>query len=349
MSSIFGYFNGSSESSKSEVTLPESLEKDRKVLLQALKEGGPSWSASLNWSDDLEVQYWNGVELDESETKVSGLFLTGFQLKGSLPSCLKELSCLKVLLADQNELSGPIPSDLISSCPSIDTICLQGNMFRGALTSSPSEGSPASTGGAKRALLLDNWNQPSHDKTWHAPATRTNSKGRTAFPGHSSRITALSKVCAEKLFYCCGPMDEDLPSSYSDGCTDRSVGDYPNVCGPASGNPCKSCLALVGLEYVQGACEKAEDIAKFVTITVSSGSNKERMMDGDKSTRWESSGSKPHGVEVASKEGNPLGGFKVYTKDYDSYSPSKVDIFKKTGQWISLRRRAKAVGLKSRR
>ena len=65
---------------------------------------------SLNWSMDLPIDDWEGVEIRSD--RVFGIDLREGELSGSLPAELGNLTDLSYLWLPYNELSGPIPPEL---------------------------------------------------------------------------------------------------------------------------------------------------------------------------------------------------------------------------------------------
>ena len=65
---------------------------------------------SLNWSVDLPIAQWEGIEIRSD--RVYGIELQEAELSGSLPSTLGELTHLSFLHLDRNQLKGTIPPEL---------------------------------------------------------------------------------------------------------------------------------------------------------------------------------------------------------------------------------------------
>jgi len=315
---------GSSRDKKYTRSKMSDSEEDKATLLKALAEA--KWESKLNWSADLPLEFFNGVELDPVTNRVVGLFLSGFQLSGSMPESFKKLTCLSTLLMDSNKIDGAFPDEILAACEQLRTCFFAGNCMVGY----------AANRVDPDTFILDAWNKADGRAR---EAFKTNDRGRKAFHGKGTRISKQSGVVAEKLYYCTGPMDMELSEACKKGSEGAKLGDFPNLCGPASGNPCTSCMRLVGLEYKKGKASLSAWSSSSVEITVSSGSNKENAIDSNKDNYWQSSGSKPHRWEVASKAGEPLGGWRIFTKDHSSYSPKDVDIFKKTdsGSWSKVK------------
>ena len=82
---------------------------DREILV-ALYEatGGPYWTENGRWLTDAPLHQWHGVQTG-SDGRVTGLWLDGNGLRGSLPPELGHLAELMQLRLQGNDLRGPIP------------------------------------------------------------------------------------------------------------------------------------------------------------------------------------------------------------------------------------------------
>ena len=69
-------------------------------------------TAALNWSADLAIRSWDGVEVTGTPSRVTSLRLVYKGLSGSLPSELGSLSNLTRLELFANDLTGSLPSEL---------------------------------------------------------------------------------------------------------------------------------------------------------------------------------------------------------------------------------------------
>ena len=83
---------------------------------------------SLNWSVNLPIVQWEGVEI--SSDRVIGIDLEEAELSGSLPAELGELTSLSYLILYSNELSGLIPPEL-GQLANLDYLSLGNNNLSG--------------------------------------------------------------------------------------------------------------------------------------------------------------------------------------------------------------------------
>lgn len=92
----------------------------------------------LNWNNSTPVcTSWIGITCNQNETNVISIHLPGIGLKGSIPnnSSLGKLDSLRILSLHSNELSGNLPSNILS-IPSLQYVNLQHNNFTGLIPSS---------------------------------------------------------------------------------------------------------------------------------------------------------------------------------------------------------------------
>ena len=89
-------------------------------------------SATLNWSADRTVFYWDGITVGESPRRVTRLDLSERSLTGTIPPELAALAHLEVLDLHNNYLSGPIPSEL-GTLAYLEWLGLAGNTLTGCL------------------------------------------------------------------------------------------------------------------------------------------------------------------------------------------------------------------------
>ena len=85
---------------------------DRAALEELYNDtDGSNWTTSTNWKTEELVSAWHGVTTDASG-RVTGLFLRGNQLTGTIPAELGDLTRLTGLYLNDNELTGTIPPEL---------------------------------------------------------------------------------------------------------------------------------------------------------------------------------------------------------------------------------------------
>ena len=92
----------------------------------------------LNWNNSTPIcTSWIGITCNQNETNVISIHLPGIGLKGSIPnnSSLGKLDSLRILSLHYNELSGNLPSNILS-IPSLQYVNLQHNNFTGLIPSS---------------------------------------------------------------------------------------------------------------------------------------------------------------------------------------------------------------------
>ena len=69
-------------------------------------------TGSLNWSPSLAIEEWNGVSVDGTSGRVTGLNLRAAGLDGQIPAELGNLDHLQSLHLGENRLNGGIPAEL---------------------------------------------------------------------------------------------------------------------------------------------------------------------------------------------------------------------------------------------
>ena len=91
----------------------EAVPSADRAALVALYEatGGANWTNSTNWLTEKPVAQWYGVLADD-DGRVTGLYLGGNDLRGSIPRELGTLMALEALALQGNQLSGAIPAEL---------------------------------------------------------------------------------------------------------------------------------------------------------------------------------------------------------------------------------------------
>ena len=86
----------------------------------------------LNWTEDIRVEDWTGVQIVGSPGRVYGVVLNDAGLTGSIPWSFGKLSSLRTLDLRDNELLGNIPSSL-TSLHELQTLDLRDNQLVGSL------------------------------------------------------------------------------------------------------------------------------------------------------------------------------------------------------------------------
>jgi Leucine-rich repeat (LRR) protein len=97
--------------------------------------GGPNWTNHTNWKSTSVLDNWYGVTM--SAGRVSRLSLGNNGLRGSFPKSLINLTALKYLALDSNQLSGSIPDAGFGNNNSIwlsaaETLWIQQNQISGS-------------------------------------------------------------------------------------------------------------------------------------------------------------------------------------------------------------------------
>ena len=91
-----------------------------------------SGDAKLNWSEDIPMKRWHGVQLDRPGSKLVILSLHRRGLSGAVPPEIGDLSDLEILDLSHNQLSGEIPSE-IGKLRKLHQLHLQVNRLTGAI------------------------------------------------------------------------------------------------------------------------------------------------------------------------------------------------------------------------
>ena len=86
----------------------------------------------LNWSVDLSISNWQGIEIVDN--RVVGMDLSSLGLSGTIPSELGNLSSLQRLRLSQNGLTGPVPPEL-GGLANLRDLFLDGNQLTGEIPS----------------------------------------------------------------------------------------------------------------------------------------------------------------------------------------------------------------------
>ena len=88
--------------------------------------------ATLNWSADLPVEEWEGITVEGTPKRVTGLVLRDSGLTGEIPSELARLSSLEELRLHYNQLIGAIPSEL-GSLSRLKALVIIGSQLSGEI------------------------------------------------------------------------------------------------------------------------------------------------------------------------------------------------------------------------
>ena len=92
-------------------------------------------SATLNWSANTPIVYWDGVTIGGTPLRVTWLELPDSQLTGAIPTELASLTSLQVLILSENQLTGPIPAWL-GNLDNLQLLYLWGNRLSGPIPAS---------------------------------------------------------------------------------------------------------------------------------------------------------------------------------------------------------------------
>ena len=110
-------------------------QSEREALMALYNStGGPNWKNNTNWGSKEPVSEWFGVTVDKDLCRVTKLQLNGNNLRGSIPSEIKNLPYLRYLNFNLNALTGNIPPE-ITTIESLEILYLNSNMFTGSLPS----------------------------------------------------------------------------------------------------------------------------------------------------------------------------------------------------------------------
>ena len=106
------------------------LSKDCAVLLDSM--AALAGTATLDWNASTTISSWEGVSLNASSTRVTGLDLGDEDLNGTIPAALGDLSALETLDLSDNSLSGAIPIEL-GKLWDLRELRLSGNSLTGCI------------------------------------------------------------------------------------------------------------------------------------------------------------------------------------------------------------------------
>ena len=110
-----------------------SAQSDREALIALYNStGGSGWTNNENWDDSAqELGMWLGVTTDAND-RVTGLDLSGNNLRGTVPALLSTLTRLMSLNLGGNQLSGMIPPEL-RGLKALESLDLSANRLSGAI------------------------------------------------------------------------------------------------------------------------------------------------------------------------------------------------------------------------
>ena len=89
-------------------------------------------TATLNWEGATAITSWDGVTVDGTPGRVTGLSLRNRGLTGEIPSALGDLAALVELNLSVNRLTGAIPTEL-GNLSNLTTLRLQDNQLSGGI------------------------------------------------------------------------------------------------------------------------------------------------------------------------------------------------------------------------
>ncbi len=117
---------------------PESPTEVQRLLLEdrdhllALRDRLAGWERTLNWHPAVPMEHWTGVTVGGTPPRVIGLHLSDSYLRGQLSGLLGELTGLRELRLQGNQLDGLIPSKLLQ-LDHLTHLYLGGNTWEGCL------------------------------------------------------------------------------------------------------------------------------------------------------------------------------------------------------------------------
>lgn len=89
-------------------------------------------NGKLNWSEEISIKNWHGIELDWQDRKITVLNLHRWGLTGTIPPEIGELVDLEVLNLSHNRLSGEIPNQ-IGNLRNLRDLNISGNRLNGEI------------------------------------------------------------------------------------------------------------------------------------------------------------------------------------------------------------------------
>ena len=106
------------------------LTRDCTALLESM--AALAGTASLDWNASTTISSWEGITLNASSTRVTGLDIDDEDLNGTIPAALGDLSALETLDLSDNDLSGAIPIEL-GRLWNLRELRLSGNSLTGCI------------------------------------------------------------------------------------------------------------------------------------------------------------------------------------------------------------------------
>ena len=88
--------------------------------------------ALLNWSEDIPIEFWQGVAIGGSPQRVTRLKLSRSGLNGRIPPALGRLNQLVSLTLDSNRLTGSVPAEL-GELSGLEHLVLSANALSGPI------------------------------------------------------------------------------------------------------------------------------------------------------------------------------------------------------------------------
>ena len=108
------------------------LVADCKILLEIRDELASDIPLDRDWSPKRPITAWSGVYLSDPPLRVSRLLMAEFQLTGSIPAALGQLSHLERLDLIKNQLRGEIPKEL-GQLSKLTELALYKNQLSGSI------------------------------------------------------------------------------------------------------------------------------------------------------------------------------------------------------------------------
>ena len=110
-------------------------ETARRVLMELYYAlDGPNWTSNNGWGSDAPLYTWDGVNVrndDNGKFSSIELLFNGFGLKGSIPDCIGDLTCLTGLrISNEPGLTGTLPQSF-ANLVNLDTIDISNTSMTG--------------------------------------------------------------------------------------------------------------------------------------------------------------------------------------------------------------------------